>query len=72
MTDPGRSKEALSNFERVLVRQLAFRQRSLGLDHPGTLRTMDRLAQTLQSLGNHRHARMLRREALSVRQRRPR
>ena len=52
----------------MLVRQLAFRQRSLGAEHPGTLRTMDLLAETLQSLGNHRHARVLRRDALTARQ----
>ncbi|MEM7306679.1 MAG: tetratricopeptide repeat protein [Planctomycetota bacterium] len=59
------SREELSRQQDMLARQLAFRQRTLGDDHPGTLRTLERLAVTLEALGSLRLARGLRRDVLA-------
>ena len=55
---------ALRREQDRLARQLAFRQRTLGEQHPGTLRTMDNLAEVLREGGNLRLARDLRQQLL--------
>ncbi|MCZ6597457.1 MAG: tetratricopeptide repeat protein [Planctomycetota bacterium] len=59
--------ESLSRLREVQARQLGFRRRTLGPDDPGTLQSMDGLAETLHALGDDRSAQMMLEEALTVR-----
>ena len=64
----GPHRDQLRRLKEVQLRQLQFRRRTLGEAHPGTLQSMDTLAETLSALGELERARTLVEDALHVRE----